>query len=685
MSSSANAQTKADPSVSASEFKVRVENTKAEVLRTWDSYSDVPAQIKMVPGSYKLVAWYGGENLPAFESPYYYGESKIAVTAGNKTETAITAKHAGARVFVDFKESFAFNYKRYYVELKTTGDSLRYTADEKRGGYFTPGTLRMRFCLVKENGDSVNYVSDKTIALSARDSYTLHMDVSSNTGGASITIVTDDGTNDTTIEVEIPGLTLPKAAPVATPTGFTLGGAINTTEGISKTASMALKAPGGLKNVYLKTASTYLQSLGWPAQIDLINGASEFKTLLKNSGVSWSSELDDAQIAAKTYKSVFVNFANLIKNINNISGSAETSSFEVVAVDNFGQTNSSAKFDVVVSPVAFSLVTPTSGNVFAKSAEFVMNYNSERGVPLVQVLSGSEWTTPAQHVVSNTAGKYVCRIDGLSPETSYSFRALMHSHVPSQVYTFTTEKTSQVPNNTMDQWNTTSRTYKYALLTQTIKTVHPYASGETDIWWATRNPASTSQTSGYTNIYCSNNGTTNVDVNGNTAAQIQTTAWGSFNTSIVNGGGTKKNKTAGVLFIGSYNFTVDSDQYLTGETMTQSKGFASRPATFNFRYMYAPLNAESFHAYAVLEDRSSGTTKEIARAEITSGTAYSSMTQASIPFVYNETNKYLRATHISIFFISSTADTPSTTNSGTSSMHYGSKLTVDDITLGYDF
>lgn len=43
------------------DFKVRIENTRAEVLREW-KYADLPSLIKVVPGSYKLVAWHGSDN-----------------------------------------------------------------------------------------------------------------------------------------------------------------------------------------------------------------------------------------------------------------------------------------------------------------------------------------------------------------------------------------------------------------------------------------------------------------------------------------------------------------------------------------------------------------------------------------------------------------------------------------------
>ena len=677
------AATKASPTITPSMFRVRVENTRAEVLRTWDSYLDVPAEIRVKPGSYKLVAWYGGDNLPAFDSPYFYGESKISVAGGKDTTTTITARHAATRVYVNFDESFDFNYNKYYVELKTTGDSLRYGKGELRGGYFDPGTLRMRFCLVKENGDSVNYVSPTTLKVAARESYTLNMDVSSSAGKTLITIKTDDSTNDTTVVIEMPYFVLPKAAPEVTSTGFNLGETISTTEGVSKQAAMAVKAPGGIKALTIKHDSQYLSSQGLSSEIDLVSASAQVKSVLKGMGLAWSSELDDPNVALSTTSTVYVNFTDFIRSINNLSGSDETTRIELIAEDKYSQTNNQAVLGVKVSPVIFSTVALTAGNIFAKSAEVIMSYVSEREAPVFQVKVGGEWTTPAQKVLSNAGGTIKVRIAGLNPSTQYTFRTAMHGHVYSNEYTFTTEAATQVPNSTMDQWSETTRSYKNWLTTYKIKQVWPYASGESDIWWATRNPASTSQNADpFMENYTANNGTTPVDVNGNTAAKIMSTGWGRGNTN-AGSASVIYNKTAGMLFIGTYDFTLDG-RYLDTETINLGHGFASRPATFGFRYMYQPAGGESFRAYAVLEDRSTGTVKELARAEITDGASVGSMTQKTIPFVYNEEYRYTKATHITIYFISSTAGEP-TLNRTENKMRCGSTLTIDDIVLGYDF
>ena len=102
------------------------------MLREW-KYADLPSLIKVVPGSYKLVAWHGSDTvLPAFDEPYYYGETKITLKDGDNLDTVVNVQVATVKLAVQFHESFGFDYDDYFVDIKTDGDSLRFLKDETR-------------------------------------------------------------------------------------------------------------------------------------------------------------------------------------------------------------------------------------------------------------------------------------------------------------------------------------------------------------------------------------------------------------------------------------------------------------------------------------------------------------------------------------------------------------------------
>ncbi|MBQ8772920.1 MAG: hypothetical protein IJZ17_00365, partial [Muribaculaceae bacterium] len=152
-----------------------------------------------------------------------------------------------------------------------------------------------------------------------------------------------------------------------------------------------------------------------------------------------------------------------------------------------------------------------------------------------------------------------------------------------------------------------------------------------------------------------------------------------------------RKKSAGMLFMGDYTYTNGSDKHYDGsEAFDYGRQFSSRPSVLTFQYKYAPIESEKFRAYIVIENRENGTTTELGRGELISGTSTSSFTKAEIPISYNVTNK--KATHAYIVFISSTAVEPAVTNVKGSknafagyadSRYVGSVLTVDDIILEY--
>ncbi|MCM1520005.1 MAG: DUF4493 domain-containing protein [Lachnoclostridium sp.] len=253
--------------------------------------------------------------------------------------------------------------------------------------------------------------------------------------------------------------------------------------------------------------------------------------------------------------------------------------------------------------------------------------------------------------------------------------------------TVTTEATTQLPNSDMESWyNVDAYTHqtKYVIGTTgmtDIKCWYPNSQGES--FWATRNPRTTAQNSGTTCYYTSYSGTLPVNGYSGNAAEISTLGYGTGST-YTELGGSCKYKLAGMLFIGNYTAADE-----TSETIDYGKPFTSRPSAFKFKYKYAPVESESFKAYAVVENRDNGVT-QLGRGEIVSADAKGGFTDATVDIKYS--NRTLKATHLTIVFVSSTADSPATKdvkgsknamNGYSDSKRIGSVLTVDDINLVY--
>jgi len=669
------------------DFKVRIENTRAEVLKEW-KYGELPELIKVVPGSYKLVGWYGSDTLlPAFEKPYYYGETKITLKEGNVLDTVVRVNVAAAKVAVAFDESFSFDYEDYFVDIKTVGDSLRFLKNEIREGYFVPGKLRMRFGL-KPKGSATYYqfYPEAIASVKAKEFYKMTLKAQSENGALSmISITTDSSTIDIPVEVELPPFYFPKKAPVVTFEADEMtDGNVCTTEGLSKKAVAMITSAGGLTELNIKTVSDTLVARGWPAELDLMKATDEQKALLKANGLDWSAEID-TQDTIKTM--VWVKFNDVIKLLNTAPGQTAASAFEICAKDRFAQVGNECRFGVKVAPPVFEFVnTPGEGNVWAKKVMYDVKYVSEVRKPVVECRGADgNWKTLETNLTETGENTYECIGKGLASATNYGFRVRMGGHVL-DAGTYKTEEELQIPNSNFEDWHSYERSYKAAWVvgTQKVTVWCPWKEGDTDVWWATRNPATSSQKTGYTNSYCANNGTTSVTVDGQNAVQIMTIAWGGGNTSLVNGGGTKKNISAGLLFLGTYDFTTDDEDCLINETITEGKIFVSRPLSLRFKYKYEPLKNESFKIRAIIQHRSDdGIVTDLATAEFIDGTVVDRLTDKELFFDYKSENMHLRATHICLLCTSCTAESPATTNSGTGTLHYGSKLTLSNLSLEY--
>lgn len=286
-------------------------------------------------------------------------------------------------------------------------------------------------------------------------------------------------------------------------------------------------------------------------------------------------------------------------------------------------------------------------------------------------------------------------VTGLEPATNYTFMVSCTDDINdvSESITITTETAQQVENNQMEDWyNTFKYGEKTAWVGIDIYEWFPKGSDSDTAYWSSRNPMTTSQNSGASCYYTSYSGTLSTSgVSGN-AAEISTLGWGEGNTfTNTMTGVIIRKKSAGMLFMGDYTYTNGSDKHYDGsEAFDYGRQFSSRPSVLTFQYKYAPIESEKFRAYIVIENRENGTTTELGRGELISGTSTSSFTKAEIPISYNVTNK--KATHAYIVFISSTAVEPAVTNVKGSknafagyadSRYVGSVLTVDDIILEY--
>lgn len=289
------------------------------------------------------------------------------------------------------------------------------------------------------------------------------------------------------------------------------------------------------------------------------------------------------------------------------------------------------------------------------------------------------------------AGQAICdTLLGLEPGgKQYQIRAIYNKkeNRATEPITFSTESEIPLEGGSFEDW-WSKEVYKKELLMVGIGIPQwwPHLEGGTS-WWDTRNNLTNSQRSGVSCYYTSYSGTlpTSDSHTGDKAAEISTLGWGEGNTFTGSMTGVViKNKSAGMLFTGTHTYANGT------ETFDYGHDFKTRPTRLSFWYKFAPINDEACRAYVVVENREQGTV-ELGRGEWIWNVAQNEYAQASVEITY--TNTQLKATHMYVVFLSTTANSPAVgmvkgsigTFSGYGDSKYvGNRLTIDDVEFIYE-
>ena len=596
------------------DLAIYVMNTHEDTLARYASFNDMPKTLKFMPGAYKVVAEYKleGTKLPAFDTYVYRAEEKFVIAAGDVLDISLLAKLATAKISVEFDENFSFYYTDYSVDIRTTGsDSLRFGKDESRSGFFEPGSVRMRFNLTTDKGETLTFSPEPLAKADAADWYKLKLKVSSDQGTSQVIVIgTSDELNpEQDITVEIPRYFLPKDKPSITTNNFTSGVSQSVFEGEVPKWSVSAKVPGGVYSFILRMNDGVSGVLGTKlGGVDVVDLAAlpkddPMREKLKAAGFVWSAGLNSPEDAAVA-TDVWLDFTNAM--VVQDGGATATYDFNIELTDSYNQ-NPEVDYPCVVkaeikSPnVTFSEIT--AGNIWSTRAFFTLkaNYDMMKGVhPTLQYrkTSSSDWNnavegsdvtlTALDGGVPGSDGLYAVQyvLNGLQAATEYEFQVVANGKTfrPSQA-TWTTEEMLSVPGlvdgGFAGGWNAEASKTALGITVQAPPT-----------GWATRNVLTTSQRAlsvnpdtGSGTIPASdvsaNNGAVLVINPGNylrRAVQLTTTGWGQgtySNSTVeypgdpsgvwgnpwliadpgaVNQGSVVRNTSAAILYLGSYAF-----------------------------------------------------------------------------------------------------------------------------------
>lgn len=267
---------------SLADFKIEIFDAKGDQLvRSWDSFADMPSVPLFPAGSYLLKASYGTQHKGAFETPYYEGVAPFSIAKHKNTNISVVCRIANVKMTLEYAEGFKKYFKDWNTKVASTGDSLSFSKEETRAAYFEPGRIGMMLTLTKQNGTSFAF-APPAISTEAGKHYKVNLDVTEGgAGGMNLAISFDQSTEENPILINLDSPSM-ETAPYLTPTGFTSGQPVSFVEGTEyKPGSMyaLLTARKGIKSCVVSTSSNELQKMGWPASIDLAAAGADLSAL----------------------------------------------------------------------------------------------------------------------------------------------------------------------------------------------------------------------------------------------------------------------------------------------------------------------------------------------------------------------------------------------------------------------
>lgn len=637
-------------------------------------------------GSYELTASYGENAELEFDTPYYIGTATAEHQENVNTPVTIPCKVGNALLSVVFENADEFNklYSKYGLRVDVGESSKTIGSDETaKSLYFKAGSdVKIYFDATKK--DNSPYSVDLTAGLSsvlpfkAADHAVVKLSASA--FGLKIEkIEVEKVTVSETIPVE--WLPKPKVS------GFEDITYVETDDApsavIDYTASLPIQDMELTLNMQDEQYSAYNKTY------TLSTLTSDDRANLGKLGI----ELPEVGVA----KTGTINLQNLIGTMQTNAGATvdNTFSLRVKANNRWSDETASAKaYKVEVVKPEFSVSIDERNcwsREFTVDEVSITSGNAERLKEnlVYQYYNGSEWVDCADR--NNTKGRlqqFASRADEISTK-QYKVRALYRGAISSNEVTATLETPAQLPNSDMEEWQSVKlgktsifggRADFYDFL--------PYKSGESDIWWATKNERSRDYSVSrikITSAPCvSYTDDSSIVHGGSKSALIYTSGHGGSYASTVDII-YPEGAFAGSLFIGKYKWSDGKEQLDPGHA------FSKRPTSLVFWYKYIPKNTDSFKVYAELKNGN-----DIIASGTYIPTAISSETEwvkIELPLVYVDTPNV--ATDIFVQFLSTEKTSfvasdfdkkkkVSFPNMPNWEVHMGSRLYIDDISLVYD-
>ena len=670
-------------------FKLKIVNEATNNAAYDGAYKS--GTIPAAAGTYTVTATFGENPVLALDDPYYKGDTTgVKVEEGQTTSITLNCKVANALATIFYADTAKFDemYSSYGVEIKVNNSSVTIGDGTKESAYYQVGskpTFTFKGVL-KGNNKEVSKVLENDLLSSASTfeagqhcKLTLSMEA---TASGLVPTISKVEASTVTINETIPMEWLP--APKVSSTGFDEKKTLTIYETVvPDAASIDFEVAQPLQDLSFTLNFEDEQFTSLNKDYQLSTMTDEEKIALSDAGITLP--LIGSNEPKITFSQAF-NARLLSKNDGVVNNTITINS--VQANDRENKDEAPLTYTIAVHKPEFT-VNVLEGNIWSKT------FTAEE-------ISVSEGKGNLETIKKNLVYQYQ-EADGIwqdfgnqdarqqvfaeHPQNrNYKVRALYRNVLASNEVDVELESQDQLQNSGMEDWyiETKKKSGTWPFEDKTYYTFHPYTTGAANSsWWDTNNDKAQGGTYAlgiwYEGCFASCVSYTEDAHSGSKAALMYLSGCGDgkANTSGTYVGGAM----VGSLFIGSYNGGI-----------VQGHDFGVRPTALTFWYKYKPYNSDAFKVVISLKNGE----KEIATGTY-EPTAYSSedieYQQASVNFNYSVENE--KATTICVQFLASNKTDLSKNdfNMGTTitypvignwTVHMGSILKIDDISLVYD-
>lgn len=455
------------PDVLADSCRVRVYSNKG-LVRYYKGLNNVPSELWLAAGDYKVAA-VTGDSVPAtFGMGYYKGESNLTIEAGKTATVNLVCKVVNTLVTVEFTPALAEILTDYQVTVSSKEASLVYTAAHTDSiGYFilpaNENTLNWTITGTKTNGDSY---SQQGIVPNVKPAmkYALTFDFNESQyveGGAYFNLKINESIIEKVDHIviykrpEIIGNEFDITAPI-----------INETNSGSET-SVWINATSALSQ--LVVSGDNLQALGLPGNsIDFVSATESSINQWHNAGLSYRYDYDssnDVSTAKLTFSEAFVK--SLPEGVHEI---------KIKAADMHAKEWSETLCFTITNAVVLTEV-PLRHEIWAKRATLRASLLRETTDELMfqyRLKGASDWTDVSANRNENIL---TAEVSGLLGGKTYEYRAVAGTMPSAVVVEFTTETEFVLPNGGFENWHKDGKVWLVC------------GSNE-NVWWDTGNHGS---------------------------------------------------------------------------------------------------------------------------------------------------------------------------------------------------